>query len=83
MSGAPDVAGVIALALLALLGILPYVGHMRAVMRAPTRKEIQEAAELKLAQQILAFDNVQGYAADVLARVYADRILPDRRRART
>lgn len=76
----------LAIALLAAIPLLLIGGelrHMRAVMRAPTRKEIQEAAELKLAQQILAFDNVQGYAADVLARVYADRILPDRRRART
>ena len=59
-----------------MIGLL---ADMRRVMQVPDAKKVRESADLHLAEQILAFDDVSGYAKQVLARAYADRVFPDRR----
>ena len=76
-------SGALAIALLAAIPFLLVFGelrHMRAVMKAECRQKVQAAAELKLAERILEFDELSAYAAGVLARAYSDGLLQDRRR---
>lgn len=77
-------SAVLAVALLASIPLLLVAGelrHMRAAMQVECIKKVQESAELTLAERILEFDELTAYAAGVLARVYSDGLLPDRRRA--
>lgn len=78
-------SGLLAVGVLAGLGLLLIVGALladaRRAMRIPTAQEVRESADLHLAEQILAFDDVAGYGRAVLARAYADGVFPDRRKA--
>ncbi|HEY4529349.1 MAG TPA: hypothetical protein VIG97_03320 [Luteimonas sp.] len=76
-------SGFLAMALLAAIPLLMIGGelrHMRAVMKVDCQRRVRQAAELKLAERILEFDDLDAYAAGVLQRVFADGLVPDRRR---
>lgn len=77
-------SGALAIALLAAIPLLLIGGelrHMRAVMKAECIKRVQESAELRLAERILEFDDLNTYAMGIQKRVFEDGLLPDRRRA--
>lgn len=77
-------SGFLAIALLAAIPLLMIGGelrHMRAVMKVDCQKRVRQAAELKLAERILEFDDLNTYARGIQKRVFEDGLLPDRRRA--
>lgn len=78
-------SGLLAMGLLAGLGMLVIVSTLladaRQVMAIPTAEQVRESADAKLAERILEFDDVAGYARGVLSRAYADGLFIDRRRA--
>lgn len=74
-------AGIAALALIAACGLLPMLGHMRVAMRNPTPDELLQSAGVRLAESMLAvIEDEQAHAAGIHGRMYADGLLPDRRR---
>lgn len=75
-------AGIAAIALLSACSILPLLGHMRAVMRNPTAEDLQQSAGVKLAEAMLAtITDEANHAAGIHGRMYADGVLPDRRKS--
>lgn len=76
MTGWIVIGVLVALALVALGYLMAEAQH---VMAAPTPQQVREAADAKLAERILEFDDVNTYARGVLARAYEDGVFPDRR----
>lgn len=82
MTTADYLAGIAALALLASCCIVPLLGHMRIVMRNPTPEELLQSAGVKLAESMLAvIQSENAHASGIHGRMYADGVLPDRRKS--
>lgn len=82
IAAAPDLAGVAALALIALCCLLPVIGAVIADMRRVMRHDPAAFAATRelLTRQAVELSYLDSHARSVLARAYADGIFPDRRR---
>lgn len=73
-----------AVAILSLCALLPIIGaalaDMRRVMTTPGARKVRSDADARMAAMLAELDDMHAYASAIHGRMYADGLLPDRRK---